>query len=730
MPPVSLRRMLRTRSRRRLVLPVLAALVAGLLATVAFPPGTQSPADAASVDSGKGAAGAASKSAGAGSELVVEEEQPDAWWNPPNRPAEDSEINASGGPFTGTVDGKVKGWVDTHNHVNSNEGFGGRLICGAPFSRLGIADALKDCKDHEIWNGALALFENLTSDSDWQHDSVGWPTFKDWPKVESMSHQAGYYAWIERSWRSGQRVLVNDLVSNGVICSLPILPKDYSCNEMDAIRRQARKAYEMQDYIDDIYGGPGKGFYRIVTSPTEATEVIKSGKLAVVLGVETSEPFGCKQILGVAQCSTADIDRGLDEMKNLGVSSMFLCHKFDNALCGVRFDPGTQGTIINMGQFISTGTWWTTEKCTTAMSDNAIGNAPAPVDVVETLPEGAEVPVYNNTNKCNVRGLTNLGEYMLQGMMKRNMMVELDHMSAKAATRTMEVLEANGYPGVVSSHGWADKKFAERIYRLGGMKTGYPSGADGFVAEWREQKDLRAKYGKAYGFGLDYNGVGSHPAREGEESPNKVTYPYTAVDGHTVMDKQVTGQRTWNVNTDGAAHYGLVPDWIRQLQIASNGEITEDLMNGAQSYLDTWSATTSYGTPRNLATSRLTQASSQEWTINNRLQAKSATDGSRSTRWASGNWGTDPQWIRVDLGARTNISRVTVDWEGAFAKAYEVQVSDDASTWRTVWRTGAGNGGLDTAMFDTTKARWVRILNTQRGTNYGYSIYEIGIFAR
>lgn len=703
MPPAP-QRTTPVRRWRRFAAPLAVALLLGLLGALLAPQGLGTRVDAS-----------------------PQEE----WWNPPNRPALDSEINATGAPFTGTdANGKVRGWIDSHDHVNSNEGFGGRMICGKPFAPGGVAEALKDCPDHYP-NGNFALFENLTSDGDWTHDPVGWPTFKDWPRVESMSHQAGYYAWIERAWRSGQRVLVNDLVSNRVICQLPIMAKDRGCNEMDSIRLQAQKAWEMQDYIDGIYGGPGKGFFRIVTTPQQATEVIKSGRLAVVLGVETSEPFGCRQIMDVAQCNRADIDRGLDEMKNLGVSSMFLCHKFDNALCGVRFDSGTQGTIINIGQFLGSGTWWQTEKCPTQMSDNAIGNAPAPVEVVEELPPGEEVPTYNNTNKCNVRGLTGLGEYMLKGMMKRGMMVELDHMSAKAAMRTVEVLEESGYPGVVSSHGWADKKFTERVYRLGGFRTGYPTSPASFVDEWAGQKELRAQYGKGYGFGLDYNGVGSHPGAEGDESPVKVTYPYTAVDGTTVMDKQVTGQRTWNVNTDGAAHYGLVPDWIQQLRLAGGGdEIVDSLMQGAQSYLDTWAATTAYTTPQNLALGRLTQASSQEWGIGNKFQAKSATDGNRGTRWASGEWGVDPQWIRVDLGQTTTVSRVSIDWEGSYAKAYEVQVSDDGTNWTTVKATGAGNGGLDTIVFTPVQTRWVRVLNTQRGTKYGYSIHELAVYAR
>ena len=185
-------------------------------------------------------------------------------------------------------------------------------------------------------------------------------------------------------------MLVNDLVTNGVICS--VYPfKDRSCDEMTAIRLEAQKTYDMQAYIDKMYGGPGKGWFRIVTDSAQAREVIEQGKLAVVLGVETSEPFGCKQILDIAQCSKEDIDRGLDELHELGVRSMFLCHKFDNALCGVRFDSGALGTAINVGQFLSTGTFWKTENCSGPQHDNPIGNAVA-AEAEKKLPQGVPGP--------------------------------------------------------------------------------------------------------------------------------------------------------------------------------------------------------------------------------------------------------------------------------------------------------------------------------------------------
>ncbi|MFE1955011.1 discoidin domain-containing protein [Streptomyces sp. NPDC059524] len=648
------------------------------------------------------------------------------WWEPTARPAPDSQIDVTGEPFKGTdAQGRVRGFVDAHDHIMSNEGFGGRLICGKPFSEQGVADALKDCPEHYP-DGTFAVFDMITKGGDGKHDPVGWPTFKDWPAHDSLTHQQNYYAWIERAWRGGQRVLVNDLVTNGVICSVYFF-KDRGCDEMDAIRLEAKKTYEMQDFIDKQYGGPGKGWFRIVTNSAQAREVVEQGKLAVVLGVETSEPFGCKQILDVAQCGKDDIDRGLDELKKLGVSSMFLCHKFDNALCGVRYDSGALGTAINVGQFLSTGTYWKTEDCKGPQHDNPIGNAPAP-EAEKRLPEGEEVPTYESGAQCNTRGLTDLGAYAVRGMMKRNMMLELDHMSVKAVGQSLDILESEAYPGVISSHSWMDLGWTERLYKLGGFAAQYMGGSQGFVGEAARTKDLREKYKVGYGYGTDMNGVGGWPAPRGKDAPNPVTYPFRSFDGGSVIDKQTTGERTWDFNTDGGAHYGMVPDWIQDIRNVGGEEVVKDLFTGAESYLRMWGNTEKYAPGKNLATAGVGAwaSSSEWWNPFESFQPGRAVDGDNSTRWAS-EW-NDDQWLRIDLGSPQQVGRVTLDWEKAYGKSYRIELSTDRENWTTAWSTTAGDGGFDTARFDRTEARYVRIKGLERGTQWGYSLKEVGVY--
>ncbi|MCE0445305.1 hypothetical protein LT493_10345 [Streptomyces tricolor] len=35
-------------------------------------------------------------------------------------------------------------------------------------------------------------------------------------------------------------------------------------------------------------------------------------------------------------------------------------------------------------------------------------------------------------------------------------------------------------------------------------------------------------------------------------------------------------ERTWDLNTDGAAHYGLVPDWIEDIRLVGGQEVVND----------------------------------------------------------------------------------------------------------------------------------------------------------
>ena len=132
-------------------------------------------------------------------------------------------------------------------------------------------------------------------------------------------------------------------------------------------------------------------------------------------------------------------------------------------------------------------------------------------------------------------------------------------------------------------------------------------------------------------------------------------------------------------------------------------------------------------TGTNIALNRPTTASSAQASYGDcPCPASHATDGNTATRWA-GDW-SDPQWIQVDLGSAKPIRTLQLVWDPAYAKSYEVLVSDDGNTWRPIHSTTTGDGDVDTIDVTAT-ARHVRLQLTARGTGWGYSLHEFGIYS-
>lgn len=129
-------------------------------------------------------------------------------------------------------------------------------------------------------------------------------------------------------------------------------------------------------------------------------------------------------------------------------------------------------------------------------------------------------------------------------------------------------------------------------------------------------------------------------------------------------------------------------------------------------------------TSTNIALYKPTYASSVE---DQSYPASNATDGSLTTRWSSAF--SDPQSIYVDLGQRYDICNVGLHWEVALGQDFKIQVSDDASVWTDV-ATITGNVTYDNYIPLKASGRYVRMYGTQRGTPYGYSLYEFEVYGK
>ncbi|WP_037606362.1 discoidin domain-containing protein [Streptacidiphilus rugosus] len=105
--------------------------------------------------------------------------------------------------------------------------------------------------------------------------------------------------------------------------------------------------------------------------------------------------------------------------------------------------------------------------------------------------------------------------------------------------------------------------------------------------------------------------------------------------------------------------------------------------------------------------------------------ASAAVDGNTGTRWSS--QAADPQWLQVDLGSTASLTQVVLNWETAYATAFQIQTSADGSNWTSVYSTTTGTGGTQT-LDVTGSGRYVRMYGTARATGYGYSLWEFQVY--
>jgi hypothetical protein len=99
-----------------------------------------------------------------------------------------------------------------------------------------------------------------------------------------------------------------------------------------------------------------------------------------------------------------------------------------------------------------------------------------------------------------------------------------------------------------------------------------------------------------------------------------------------------------------------------------------------------------------------------------------AVDGDPSTRWISDF--ADEQWLAVDLGINVRLDRVVLKWDAAYAADYDLVVSNDGSSWRTIRTVTDADGGVDELTDLTAEGRYVGLLFHRRGTPWGFSLWE------
>lgn len=542
-------------------------------------------------------------------------------------------------------DGDLFGVVDAHEHLFTNLGFGaGGVFHGAPFHPLGVEHALPSCEPfhgrdgrrdmvsfvfdgHEIDYAKLARLVVTGDLGEFNHHTEGYPDFTEWPRSWKLStHQTLYYRWLERAYLGGLRLMVQHATTNEVLCELTraihTQTPRISCNEMVSVDREIDAAYALERYVDAHAGGPGKGWFRIVTSPAQARQVIGDGKLAVILGIETTNLFDCflDARPGFPLCDEEMLRAKLDQYYAVGVRGLFPVHKADNG-----FSPGDGsrgflelGNVANTGRFTN----YTTTDCPDVGSvydwgGLTFGGLNHPRDDYFAAPVFAPGAIYETPfkvlfpylgwvlegpaagNYCQNATLQPLGETLLHEMMRRGMLIEVDHLPRRSYQRAYEMLHAYDYPAV-GSHGSDNRG---DLYTLGGVSTtGLPRCQDPNRPD--RSGDFQARIDSivarggypAQGYGFDFNGFAGGPRpRFGPDSDcppgqtDPVTYPFRSYAGDVELEPPRLGNRSVDFATEGMIHIGLLPELIQDSRsVGFTDADLEPLFRSAEGYIRMW----------------------------------------------------------------------------------------------------------------------------------------------
>ncbi len=521
----------------------------------------------------------------------------------------------------------LSGWVDLHTHPMVNLAFGGKLVhggvdvgsllpadasCNKGVRATSMAHALGDDRpSHGGWNllhfpcgdelRKLLLHEfqsgnhALTTAS----PAKGFPDFSQWPKWNDITHQKMWFEWIQRAYDGGLRVMVALATNNKTLADAmsgggPTSTADGPTDD--------KASADLQ--LTEIKAFVGRhSFMEVAQNSADIKRIVQANKMAVVLGVEIDNigNFNTLPMANLpANAAQVLIASEIQRLYDAGARYIFPVHVLDNGFGGTAiYEEG-----FNTSNRREAGHYWSIE-CADITDDithtyrpgtdpleNTLKSAVALLKLgIDPLMHPGPPPVCpgGQPNKSrghrNALGLTPIGTLAVKEMMKRGMIIDIDHMSQKTADAVLDLAETFGYP-VVSGHtgirGQAGStaensrtgRQMERISRLHGM---FGLGSDGAHASgWAglyqtamvkmgymnaDPQKATYEYG-AVAFGTDLNGLVKGPRPGGG---NQVQYGSTFP-----MSRSVT--KSWNYNTEGVAHYGMLWDFLVHVRtLPANG---------------------------------------------------------------------------------------------------------------------------------------------------------------
>lgn len=495
-----------------------------------------------------------------------------------------------------TVQAPLTGFVDMHTHPRSDLAFGTELFYGAPYGDISVA--LGNCKDDHSKNLIRSIVAAQTEQMNnpaVKDNKVGYPDFATWPSWGATLHQQMWVDWIERAHQGGLNVIVTLAVSSHCMASVAKTKGPYDDEQV------------LLNYIQGIKDLVAHStFMEIALTPQDIRRIVGNGKLAVILGSEMDNignfysPADHYKATFNPNPSNQQIQAELDKLWDLGIRYIFPVHLNNTVFGGSALIIPT----LNVTNKFLTGAEFIPELVNTKESgisfrlqNPSVGlNAIAKMFMPSILPPTINpakrgnysfwdtLPGFGHRNSL---GITDKGKFAINYMFQKGFLIDIDHMSEKMANEVLAMAVANDYPvnsghsrprDTANNEGSHTIKQYAQIKDVGGMVgLGHGEKATAFVHLYRQL--LQTMDYKNMGIGTDVNGFFPLP------KPNqaiKVTYDES-------FKRCTTGNRTWDINIDGVAHYGLLPDYIKSWEVAGMTSPEKNVfMSSAEHFTVMW----------------------------------------------------------------------------------------------------------------------------------------------
>jgi microsomal dipeptidase-like Zn-dependent dipeptidase len=378
----------------------------------------------------------------------------------------------------------VWGFADLHTHPMSHLAFGGVIFWGEVEGSL--ETALPWCTPvHGIGGTGIAggegniimsFFEQTGYGLDIGHAVGGYPQFDGWPRFTSLVHQQMHIDWIRRAYDGGLRLMVAHAVNNEMLANQ--YNGRWPYDDRTAVETQLTAMKELVARHSD--------WMEIAYTPADARRIIHANKLAIVLGVEVDSLGDWKDPRALTE---AEIVTYLDHLyHDLGVRHLFPVHQANNVFAGAAI----YNDLFSLVNHFLHNDYFHIEDGSALGVEFRLEEDPGPAIEIARITQDYHPPYSQiSGGHVNTSGLSDLGRFFIQQMMRLGMLIEVDHMSHKAVEETLLLAEQHDYPLVAghtsfrelawkrytetesihkcSHEGQKTAEQAERIRKLGGI---------------------------------------------------------------------------------------------------------------------------------------------------------------------------------------------------------------------------------------------------------------------